>query len=44
MTGVWLIVLVIYGLATQWNIPTLFWLLLIPMAIQDVWDKHHKIQ
>jgi hypothetical protein len=43
MTVVWLIVLLIYGSVVGFgSIPALAWLLLIPMAVQDIYDHVRK--
>lgn len=42
MSLVWLIVLLVYGLATGWDIHPLFWWLLVPLFGQDGWDVNHK--
>jgi hypothetical protein len=40
MTVIWLIILAVYGSSVGFNnIPALFWLLLIPMAVQDIYDN-----
>ena len=40
MTLFWLIILIIYGMATGWhNIHPLMWWLLIPFTAQDIYDS-----
>ncbi len=43
MVVLWLIILLAYGVIAGWqNIPTLFWLLLIPFLLQDWYDHYRK--
>jgi hypothetical protein len=41
MSGMWLIVLTIYKLNGGGEVATPFWLLAIPMLIQDTYDLIH---
>ncbi len=42
MSIVWLVVLLIHGFYTGWQIPPLAWLLLIPFFYQDIYDVGRK--
>lgn len=38
MSFVWLIILLIHGFVTGWDILPLYWWLLAPFVLQDVFD------